>query len=74
MKMFSSTPSSVAATRGSGDQEFPSPKIREAEYLSMVERFDALWGSVTSERDQKEMQRLIITIERFESELGVCRG
>ncbi|WP_157889097.1 hypothetical protein [Herminiimonas arsenitoxidans] len=41
-------------------------QMREIEYLQMIERFDQLWASATSEQDQEEMQRLIILIEQHE--------
>lgn len=41
-------------------------QMREIEYLQMIERFDQLWASATSEHDQQEMQRLIILIEQHE--------
>jgi hypothetical protein len=41
-------------------------QMHEIEYLQMIERFDHLWASATSEHDQQEMQRLIILIEQHE--------
>lgn len=41
-------------------------QVHETEYLQMVDRFDQLWASATSERDQQEMQRLIILIGQHE--------
>jgi hypothetical protein len=41
--------------------------MNKAEYLRLIERFDRLWESATSESDQKEMKKLIALIERYES-------
>lgn len=47
------------------DLRFSVP-IREQDYLRFLRRFDSLWESATSERDQREMQRLIAFIESYE--------
>jgi hypothetical protein len=59
--------SHTIATMGTPDAALARPTIQEAEYLRMVERFDRLWGSATSEQEQREMQKLIVLIEHYEA-------
>ncbi len=43
------------------------PPVSEEVYRQWIFRFDELWSSVTSERDQREMQALLRLIERYET-------
>jgi hypothetical protein len=41
--------------------------VSEEDYRQWIRRFDELWSSATSERDQREMQVLLQLIEQYET-------